>query len=165
MEKCFTNGLCLGLELRGQSNPIPHLPSILGHVVSWRSTNASRARVRWKPKVIPYQRETAAHLSPCLARKNQVNPNFVCFSLSAHLEEMWRNESMLEHSNCIFTWPVLRRRMALHSHFQESLPKCDNHIKGSIPFLPFSLLFFPLLFFPFIYFLFFPFFYSPFKMR
>lgn len=163
MEKCFTNGLCLGLELWGQSNLIPYLPSILGRVVSWRSTNASRACVRWKPKVIPYQRETAAHLSPCLARMNQVNPNFVCFS--AHLEEMQRNESMLEHSNCIFTWPVLRRRMALHSHFQESLPKCDNHIKGSIPFLPFSLHFFPLLFFPFIYFLFFPFFYSPFKMR
>lgn len=155
MEKCFTDGLCLALELWGQSDSIPHLPSILGHVVSWRRPNASRACMRGKPKVTPYQRETAAHLSPCLAGMNQVNPNFVCFSLSANLEEMWRNESMLEHSNCIFTSAVQRWRMVLHSHFQESLPKYDNHIKGSIPFLLPSLFFFPFYFFPFIYFLFF----------
>lgn len=128
------------------------LPSILEHVGSWRRTNASRISMKEKPKVIPHQRVIAAQLSPHMAGMNQINPNSVCFSLSARLQEMWRNESMLEHSNCIFTWPVLRWRMVLHSHFQESLPKCDNHIKGSVPSLPLSPPFFLLFFFcPFFF--------------
>lgn len=131
------------------------LPSFLEHVGSCRSTNASRISMRGKPKVTPCQRVTAAQFPPCLAGMIQVNPNFVCFSLSARLAEMWGNEWMLEHSNCIFTWPAWRWRMVLHSHFQESLPKFDNHIKSSAPSFP-SVLFPCLpLFPPFYFFLFF----------
>lgn len=61
--------------------------------------------------------------------------------IPTHLEEMWRNESMLEHRNCIFTQPVLRWRMILHSQFQKSLPKCNDHIKGSVPLFIFIFFF------------------------
>lgn len=134
------------------------LPSTLEHA-PWVSTNASRRSRREKPNITPHQRVAAAQLSPCMAGMNQVNPKFVCFSLSTCLEEMWKNESMLEHSICIFTRPVLRWRMVLHSCFQEGLPKCDDHIKGSVPFLSPCPPFFPFYFFPFF------FFYSSLKMR
>lgn len=49
--------------------------------------------------------------------------------------------------------------MVLHSHFQENLPKCDNHIKGSVPFLPIASPFFFLFCF-FLFLLFFFFFFS-----
>lgn len=107
------------------------LPSIPERILLWRTTNASRRSRKVNPKVTLLQMVAAGHQSPCMAGMIQVN----------HLEEMWRNKSMLEHSNCIFTWPVLRWRMILHSQFQESLPKCNYHIKGSVPF--FIYFFFP----------------------
>lgn len=106
------------------------LPSIPEHILLWRTTHASRRSRKVNPKVTLLQMVAAGHLFPCMAGMIQVN----------HLEEMWRNKSMLEHSNCIFTWPVLRWRMILHSQFWESLPKCNYHIKDSVPFFFFFFL-------------------------
>lgn len=139
----------------GTEWPYLILPIILEHLVSWKSPNLSRISMRGKPRFTPYQMVTAAHLSPCMAGMNQVHPNLVGFLFLLTLKK-WEETSLC--LSTATTWPVLRWRMVLHSHFQESLPKCDNHIKGSVPFLPLASPFF----FLFHFFLFFFFSFSSF---
>lgn len=132
MDKCFRDGLHLAVGLWGQHSPAPH--SALHPWAHFALEDHKCLQKIQEGKSQSYSTSDGGSRTPVPLHGGMIQVN--------HLEEIWRNKSMLEHSNCIFTWPVLRWRMILHSQFWESLPKCSYHIKDSVPFFYFILFFF-----------------------